>query len=75
MKMYGGVEVQRHMFSTSTLDGSEWSASRPGRFPPMETAPGTHWLGGPQSRSGYGVEDKITSPAEIRTPIIRSPSL
>jgi hypothetical protein len=28
------------------LDGSEWSASRPGRFTPRERAPGTHWLGG-----------------------------
>jgi hypothetical protein len=31
---------------TSALDGSEWSASRPGRFTPRETAPGTHWIGG-----------------------------
>jgi hypothetical protein len=23
-----------------------WSASRPGRFPPGENAPGTHWIGG-----------------------------
>jgi hypothetical protein len=30
----------------SALDGSEWSASRPGRFTPMETDPGTHWIGG-----------------------------
>jgi len=25
---------------TSTLDGSEWSVSRPGRFTPRERAPG-----------------------------------
>jgi hypothetical protein len=31
---------------TSALDGGEWSASRPGRFTPRETAPGTHWIGG-----------------------------
>jgi hypothetical protein len=31
---------------TSTLDGGEWSASRPGRFTPKERAPGTHWIGG-----------------------------
>jgi hypothetical protein len=30
---------------TLTLDGGEWSASRPGRFTPSETAPGTHWIG------------------------------
>jgi hypothetical protein len=31
---------------TATLDGGEWSASRPGRFTPRERAPGTHWTGG-----------------------------
>jgi hypothetical protein len=33
-------------FLTSALVGSEWSASRPGRFIPMEKVPGTHWRGG-----------------------------
>jgi hypothetical protein len=32
MKVYGGVDVQIHIFLTSTLVGSEWSTSRPGRF-------------------------------------------
>jgi hypothetical protein len=31
---------------TSALDGSECSASRPGRFTPRERASGTHWVGG-----------------------------
>jgi hypothetical protein len=31
---------------TSTLDGGEWSVSRPGRFTPRERGPGTHWIGG-----------------------------
>jgi hypothetical protein len=31
---------------TSALAGSEWSASRPGRFTSGERAPGTHWMGG-----------------------------
>jgi hypothetical protein len=31
---------------TSALDGDEWSASRPGRFTPMEKPPCTHWVGG-----------------------------
>jgi hypothetical protein len=31
---------------TSALDGSEWSASRPGRFIPRERALDTHWIGG-----------------------------
>jgi len=31
---------------TLALDGSEWSASRLGRFTPGERFPGTHWVGG-----------------------------
>jgi hypothetical protein len=31
---------------TSALDEGEWSASRPGRFTPRESATGTHWIGG-----------------------------
>jgi hypothetical protein len=31
---------------TSTLDGSEWSASHPGHFTPRVRAPGTHWVRG-----------------------------
>jgi hypothetical protein len=33
-------------FLTSTLDGEEWYASRPGRFTLGENYPVTHWLGG-----------------------------
>jgi hypothetical protein len=46
---------------TSALDGGEWSASRPGRFIPKGKSP---WyplderLGGPQSGSGRGGEEK-----------------
>jgi hypothetical protein len=40
------VDVQIHIFLTSTLAGDEWSASRPGRFTPGERAPGTHWIEG-----------------------------
>jgi hypothetical protein len=46
MKMYGGVDVQIHIFLTSALAGVEWSASRPGRFTPGERAPGIHWIRG-----------------------------
>jgi hypothetical protein len=36
-----------YSFSTSALDGGEWSASRPGRaFTPGERTPGTHRTGG-----------------------------
>jgi hypothetical protein len=40
------VDVQIHIFLTSALVGGEWSASRPGRFTPGKTAPGSHWTGG-----------------------------
>jgi hypothetical protein len=46
MKAYGGVDVYIHISLTSVLVGTEWSASRPGRFTPGERAPGTHWIGG-----------------------------
>jgi hypothetical protein len=36
-----------YSFSTSALDGCEWTASRPGRaFTPWETTPGNHCTGG-----------------------------
>jgi hypothetical protein len=43
-------------FLTSALDGGKWSASRPCRFTPEESAPATHWIGdwvGPR----FGLED------------------
>jgi hypothetical protein len=46
MKVYGGVDVQIHIFLTLALAGGEQSASRPGRFTPGERAPCTHWTGG-----------------------------
>jgi hypothetical protein len=45
MKAYGGVDVYTHVFLTSALAGGEWSISRPCRFIPGESAPGTHWIG------------------------------
>jgi hypothetical protein len=41
-----GVDVYIHILLTSALAGSEWSASRPGRFTPGERAFGTHSIGG-----------------------------
>jgi hypothetical protein len=38
--------VYIRIFLTSALVRIEWSASRPGRFIPEETAPGTLWIGG-----------------------------
>jgi len=34
MKTYWGVEVYLHAFFNSTLDGGEWSASRPAALLP-----------------------------------------
>jgi hypothetical protein len=45
MREYGGVDIYIHIFLSSTLVGGESSASRPCRFTPGETAPGTHWMG------------------------------
>jgi hypothetical protein len=60
-----GVLWQWRYISThsliSALDRGEWSASRPGRFASRERTPRTHLdrrLGGPQSRSGRGGEEK-----------------
>jgi hypothetical protein len=45
--------------STSVLDGGEWSASRPSHFTPWkEPLVAVGRLGGPQSRSGHGGEEK-----------------
>ena len=50
----GGVEVQLYPFMTTTLEGGEGSASRPGRsLPPGKTQYQLYRrLGGPQGRSG-----------------------
>jgi hypothetical protein len=62
MKTYGGVEVYLHAFLTSALDGSEWSASRPGHFIHGERALGTHCIGGwVGSRVGLDAVAKIPS--------------
>jgi hypothetical protein len=45
MKAYGGTDVWIHIFLTSALNRGEWSASRPCRFTPGETASDTHWMG------------------------------
>jgi hypothetical protein len=62
---------------TSALDGTEWSASRPGRFTPKERAHGTHWVGGwvcLRAVLDAVVNRKITSPrreSNRRTPIVQ----
>jgi hypothetical protein len=46
MKTYGGSRCIAPPFLTTALVGDVWSASRPGRFTPGKSAPGTHWIGG-----------------------------
>jgi hypothetical protein len=60
MKTYGGAEVKPHAFLTWTLDGGEWSVSRPG----------THWTGGwVASRAGLNARTrKIPSPCRESIP-------
>jgi hypothetical protein len=58
-------------FLTSALAGSEWSASRLGRFTPREKSPGTGWIGGwvdPRARlCGVGMRKFLTLPGlELR---------
>jgi hypothetical protein len=64
MKAYWVMEVQLHIFLTLTVDGGEWSASRPGRFTPREKPPGIHWVGGwvgPRASFDAVVKRKIPS--------------
>jgi hypothetical protein len=62
---------------TSTLDGGEWSASRPGSFTPGKRAPGTPWIGGwvgLRAVLDAVAKRKIPSPrrdSNPRTPIIQ----
>jgi hypothetical protein len=71
--MYGGVEIQLHHFLTSTLDGSEWQASRPGHFTPDTNFLGD-WVGHGANLSVMEKRIPLSS-AGNRTPIPRSTSL
>jgi hypothetical protein len=46
MEASWGLDIQRHVFLTSALDGGEWSASHRGSFTLRDRASGTHWTGG-----------------------------
>jgi hypothetical protein len=46
MKVYGGVDIQMHIFLTSALVGGEWSVSRSGRINSGEGADGTDFIEG-----------------------------
>jgi hypothetical protein len=66
---WGERRYSSYSFSTSALDGGEWSASRPGRaFTPGERAPGTHWTRGwvgPRAGLNTEARGKILCPPGI----------
>jgi len=65
METFGGLEVWLLSLLTSTLDGGEWSDSRPGSFTPGKYLPGYRLnksLGGSQNRCGRGGEEKDSLP-------------
>jgi hypothetical protein len=64
MKTDGGVEVYLHTL-TSTLDGGEWSVSRPRPLylrGKILRYPLDRGLGGPQNRAGRGGEEQNSPP-------------
>jgi hypothetical protein len=67
-----GEEYSSYSFTTSALDGGEWSASRPGRaLTPGERTPGTHWTGGwvgPRAGLDTETRGKILSPCRGSNP-------
>jgi hypothetical protein len=74
----GGEEYSSYSFSTSALDGGEWSASRPGRAfipgkgPPAPIVQEAEWT--PEPVWTQRLEEKSFAPAGDRTPIARSSS-
>jgi hypothetical protein len=70
MKALGSGGMAPHILD-STLNGGEWSASRPGRFTPRKRAPGKHWIGGwvgPTAVLDMVVKGKIPSPHQESKP-------
>jgi hypothetical protein len=74
----GERRYSSYSFTTSALDGGEWSASRPGRaFTPGERTPvpivqEAGWA--PESVGTQRLEEKSFAPAGDRTPISQSSS-
>jgi hypothetical protein len=74
----GGEEYSSYSFTTSALDGDEWSASRPGRTlppgkgPPVPIVQEAGWA--PEPVWTQRLEGKSFAPAGDRTPIARSSS-
>jgi hypothetical protein len=59
-------------FTTSALDGGEWSASRPGRaLPPEKGPPGKETVWAPEPVWTQRLEEKSFAPAGDRTPVVQ----
>jgi hypothetical protein len=74
MEANWGVEVYLHVFLTSALDGSQWSASSPGRFTPREITLVSigyeaGWATEPVWTREWG--EKFPAPSGIEPPIIQ----
>jgi hypothetical protein len=75
MNVYGGVDIQIHIFLTSALVRGEWSASRLCRFTLGERVSGTRWIEGWVGlRAGLDDVENILDPTRTRTPSAPSSS-
>jgi hypothetical protein len=75
MEALGGEEYSSYSFTTSALDGGEWSASLPGRALPPGKGPPVHIV----QDAGWAselvwtqrIEEKSFAPAGDRTPVVQ----
>jgi hypothetical protein len=68
MKMYGAVDVKIYVILTLSINGGDWSASRP-----WEKVPGTYWVGSRGGKDLWEIE-KSLAPADNRIPSHRPSS-
>jgi hypothetical protein len=74
----GEMKYSSYSFTTSALDGGEWSASRhgralpPGKGPPVSIVQEAGWA--PEPVWTQRLQEKSSAPAGDRTPIARSSS-
>jgi hypothetical protein len=77
MKTYWGWGIAPRILELGTIEGGEWSASRPDLFTPGERARPIGWEAGwtPEPVSTQCRREKFPPPAGNRTPDPRSSSL
>jgi hypothetical protein len=72
MKAYGSGCIDPYVL-ISVIIRSEWSASRPGRFTPRKSFPGTRWIGAPEPVLDHMEKTKfLTLPGLELRPVCRS---